>query len=308
MAPLVVYIAKVVVNVYNQTMKKKLTTKFTPRQQMLPSDYEIFYYDDLGRQKLAPHAHDHYEFYYFMEGDLDYQIADQRYSLQKGDFMLIPSSVRHQALMKGDSVPYRRIILWLKEAFYEELAGSFADLTYGYDYAKTNSVYHFRPDAISTKELQGKLIELIETLRGSSPFKDLEGKLKIANFLAVINSTIWSLKARSTPQKTPLYLQLGDYITAHLEEPLTLDTLAREFYLSKYHLAHTFKEHMGITLHQYISQKRLQAIKNEIPTGTPITELAATYGFPDYTTFYRAFKKEYGLSPTEYKRSFSLWT
>lgn len=94
-----------------------------------------------------------------------------------------------------------------------------------------------------------------------------------------------------------LYLNICDYINNHLGDDLSLDHLASFFYTSKYHISHVFKDNMGISLHQYIIKKRLQASKNGILSGIPFGELYHQYGFSDYTSFYRTFKKEFGLSP-----------
>ncbi len=46
-----------------------------------------------------------------------------------------------------------------------------------------------------------------------------------------------------------------DYIEEHLDEELTLEKLAGEFFVSKYYIAHIFKENIGLSIHQYIMKK-----------------------------------------------------
>ena len=73
--------------------------------------------------------------------------------------------------------------------------------------------------------------------------------------------------------------------------------------MSKYHIAHIFKENTGISIHQYIMKKRLAACRDAILSNISITKAYLMFGFKDYSSFYRAFKKEFGISPKEYKDS-----
>lgn len=92
-----------------------------------------------------------------------------------------------------------------------------------------------------------------------------------------------------------------NFIEEHLEEDLSLERLAGEFYVSKYYVAHLFKENIGISTHQYILKKRLGAVRDAIVRNINISKAYLLFGFRDYSGFYRAFKKEFGMSPKEYK-------
>ena len=98
-----------------------------------------------------------------------------------------------------------------------------------------------------------------------------------------------------------LYEKVLDYVDLHLEDDLSLERLSELFYVSKYYLAHNFKDQLGYSLHQYIIKKRLAACRDAILMNEKISEVCLRYGFKDYTVFYKAFKKEFGVSPKEYK-------
>ena len=87
----------------------------------------------------------------------------------------------------------------------------------------------------------------------------------------------------------------------HLEQDISLEDLAKTFYVSKFHIAHLFKENTGIAIHQYIMKKRLAACQDAILGNISISRAYLMFGFKDYSSFYRAFKKEFGISPKEYK-------
>ena len=83
------------------------------------------------------------------------------------------------------------------------------------------------------------------------------------------------------------------YINSHLTEDLSAEVLAGKYYISKYHLMRKFKEETGYTLHQYVLSKRLVCGRSLITEGIPVTKAAALCGFGDYTTFVRAYKKQF---------------
>jgi AraC-like DNA-binding protein len=94
-----------------------------------------------------------------------------------------------------------------------------------------------------------------------------------------------------------------DYINTNLKEDLSIETLASKFYISKYFLMHKFKADTGYTLHGYIQQKRLIKASDLIKKGKPITEVYLDCGFGDYSSFIRAFKKTFNLSPRDYYKT-----
>jgi AraC family transcriptional regulator len=99
-------------------------------------------------------------------------------------------------------------------------------------------------------------------------------------------------------------LRLVDYIEDNLAEKPTLDDLAGEAFVSKYHLHRVFKAAAGQTAHGYMLSRRL-AKSLPLLTGTSLrtSDIAAELGFYDHSAFSHAFRKEYGISPTQYRKS-----
>lgn len=293
--------------IINSPVRKELITGFTSRQYMQDSDFEVFYYNDSTPAHVSSHLHDYYEIYFFLEGNVDYEIAGQTHHLEYGDYLLIPPGISHRPVFRSTESPYRRFVLWINETFYRKLCDQCQDFSYAFDHAGNQERYHYRTDFVQLQQLQAQIIELIEESRGSHSFQRLSRHLLLCQLVLYLNRlTFEMLHQVAQPHTGALYINVCDYINHHLEDDLSLDALADFFYVSKYHISHVFKNSMGISLHQYVLKKRLHACKNGILAGSPVGTLYEQYGFRDYSSFYRAFKKEYGLSPTEFREQHTV--
>ena len=289
-------------------MKKKLQTKFSTRQHMLSEDFEIYYYNDTHFSGVESHTHDYYEFYFFLEGNMGMHIDGTFYPLKPGDILLIPPRVPHYAESTGNEKPYRRFVFWIGKRFYEQLVTLSSDYAYVIRQATEHNRYHFHYDMITFNSVQAKIFRLIEEIHSSRFGKESMISLCVNDLILHLNRTIYEMDhPDSHHTKQHLYESLIHYIEEHLDEDLSLDQLASTFYVSKFHISHVFKENLGMSVHQYITKKRLSMCRDAIlssPDG--ISKIYLLYGFKDYSSFFRAFRKEYGISPKEYKDVYSL--
>ena len=92
--------------------------------------------------------------------------------------------------------------------------------------------------------------------------------------------------------------RVAEYLNRNIERNLSLDKLARHFFISKYHLCRAFKSYSGISVHSYINHKRIMYAKQLIDSGVTASGAAEKVGFGDYSAFYRAYVKILGKSPT----------
>ena len=88
------------------------------------------------------------------------------------------------------------------------------------------------------------------------------------------------------------------YIDEHLEETLTVKKLAKVAGYSEYHFIRVFKECMNITIMEYVCKRRLMKASEDILLGEKIIDVAVKYGWQSHSGFTKAFKKEFGFSPS----------
>ena len=283
-------------------MKKKLQSTFQARQNMVSRDFELFYYDDRNLTKIDAHSHNYYEFYFFVEGDISMQVGRDIYPIHFGDAMLIPPNMPHRAIIHNSEVPYKRFVFWISTKFYDSLVQISPCHSYAIDYALKSKQYICHLDQISLNSLQSKMLRLLEEMQSNRFGKELQISLYVDDLMLSINRLVYDmLEPKQRTSDASLYTNLVEYIEEHLEEDLSLEKLSEEFYVSKYHIAHVFKDNIGLSIHQYITKKRLALCQEAIQANMNISDVYHMYGFGDYSSFYRAFKKEYGVSPKEYR-------
>jgi AraC-like DNA-binding protein/mannose-6-phosphate isomerase-like protein (cupin superfamily) len=94
-------------------------------------------------------------------------------------------------------------------------------------------------------------------------------------------------------------LKIVEYVDRHLEEKIRLADLARHTARSASFVAHRFEEGMGISPGQYILRKKMAYAQKLIREGSPATLVAVRIGYRNYGTFYRLYRKHFGIKPSD---------
>ena len=90
------------------------------------------------------------------------------------------------------------------------------------------------------------------------------------------------------------------YIEKNLSQKITLEETAHHFYVSVSTITQLFRQKMGTSFYRCVTQRRLITAKTLIGEGKSLEDVSRAVGFSDYSSFYRAFKKEYGITPRQY--------
>lgn len=277
---------------------------FRKEQTMNSPDFEIFNYSDSVAPKVLPHRHNFFEIYYLLSDELDYVIGNQEYHLKRGDFLLLPPGLLHYPsdmhIRPGKN--YSRIVLWCNIDFFENFLKLDSDINYMWDTVIQKSSYHIRPTPGASSRLYDYFLQLLnEQKQQDFASRAMSCSVLMESFV-LMNRIIHETKdfQKHAPSANT-FSNIISYVHTHLSEELSLTILSEHFYISKGYISRLFREYMGIPVHQYILSLRLEGSRKAIQSGAPILTAAEMYGFRDYSSFYRAFKGAFLISPREYQ-------
>ena len=283
-------------------MARKRSSDFNVRQYMVERDFEIYYYSDVHFRSVGHHSHNYYEFYFFESGAVTMETAEKSFALRQGDLLVLPPGVSHRAVVTDDGQPYRRFVFWIGAEYLNNLTAQAAEYGYLTQRAARDGacLYHF--DLLTFNSIRIRLFLLLDELHTQRYGRQERLRLEVRSLLLFLNRLVHEQRETRNPKdEKNKYALISAYIDEHLAEPLTVEKIAGEFYLSKSYVSHLFRESTGLSVYKYLTKKRLDAICAAVHSGTPIGESCLTYGFQDYSSFYRAFQKEYGMSPSSYR-------
>lgn len=274
---------------------------------MIYENYEIYekHGAPVGATKL--HYHNFYEIIYVMEGEFSSLVENTTYALKKGDFLLLDRNIMHNyhyIEKKHDSS--RRIVLWITAEMLKQL-GQGVDLSRCFS-AQRAYAYHF---PAHYEDLLGNLLMKIvmtslpdmEQLEG----KELTDRAHLTLFFVYLNELCRRKDFYLEQEETihhPMVKAVTTYIETHIARTISVDELADYVHMSKYHFLRKFKEQTGMTVHRYITSKRLLKACKALVEGEPIAEVYQQAGFVDYSSFFRNFKSAYGVSPREFRATY----
>ena len=260
----------------------------------LKENFRLFHINDQTKKDFSYHYHDFHKIIVFISGKVTYHIEGKAYHLKPRDILLVSQGAIHKPEI-DPSVPYERYIFWIRDDL------SCQELNTCFQKANDRSFNLVRADSALQEGLKDLLPEIEQTLQNKHFGDTVLRNALFTQFMIYINRIF--LRTSSSPDKKTYSSdtqveQLLKYINRNLSENLSIDQLAERFFLSKYHMMRKFKNETGYTIHNYITSKRLLMARSLISQGMPIMKAAQASGFHDYTTFVRAYKKQFGKAPS----------
>ena len=285
-------------------MREK-SQRFDPRQTMQRDTFEVFHYREPRPDTVEVHHHDFYEVYYLLGGEVEYWVDGRIIRMLPGDLLLINPLELHRPILDQGSPVYERIVLWINKEFLEGLCTGNSGLNICFDTAQPGHTHLIRTSATERTALTARLGELVREFYSRDFGSDLSAHGLFLQFMVQLNrmATRSQSQQEETQSLSPLVQKVLEYITDHIQEDLSLEDIADQMFVSKYHLSHAFTREVGVSVYRYVMLRRLMMARQLLQAGESAGQVCRSCGFSEYTSFYRAFKSEYGVSPRSYAAS-----
>ena len=268
----------------------------------LNDNFKIFHIRDKKDIKFEYHHHDFSKIVILIDGDLTYYIEGKAYILKPWDILFVNKNEIHKPVVNPDKY-YERIVIWLNPDFMAKYAQGNNDLLKCFEVAIKNN-YNLLRLNMKSIEIIKNLIQDIQNCTNSNEFGSEILKESLFVQLMVLMNRLFLNSDKNRDIEDIQYDKtiegVLNYINSNLENDLSIDTIASEFFISKYYLMRKFKNQIGSSIHNYVVQKRLILARSLISDGLSMSSVCSRCGFNDYSSFVRAFKKVYGVSPSNY--------
>lgn len=277
-----------------------------------PTDPLFYFFDyDDRRYELNmefQHFHAFYEVFVLMDDQAQHIIEGRPYALAMYDIVCLPPGLLHKTQYPVGT-PKKRLVI--NFAFPEAFG------LYQPEYRKLLSIFDEQVPIyrLSPNGREAAFAALNRVFNGSKtpgPLENLKIHQGFVDFMGVLYAERAQNRYKVASPQGTLSDKIYDicaYIHAHYREPLSLDALAKQFYISAFYLSHKFKEVTEFNLTDYIQRTRIRNAQQALMfTGKQITAISEACGFKSFAQFNRVFHKHCGMSPSQYrKENRPLW-
>ncbi len=239
------------------------------------------------------HWHKSIEIFAIFEGELDFYINDDKIHLVAGEFIIINSNELHSIHAMQ---PNFTLVLQIPYNQFKEYIQNKQFILFTRNHKKQD------------KKVMNLLKEMFHLFHSKKSGYDFKLLSRYYSLLSLLVTSYTDASMNTDHLKNMEGLNRLSPITAYLEDnydkDISLKTLARTFGYTAEHLSRMFIKYARINFKAYLQNVRLEYARNELAAESTrkISEIASLVGFSDSRAMEKAFKKQYGILPNEYRK------
>ncbi|MBQ9802502.1 MAG: AraC family transcriptional regulator [Clostridia bacterium] len=241
------------------------------------------------RLNCSAHLHYHIELVFMLEGTTPAFADTEQCLIEAGDaFIAFPNQIHRYE----SAAPERHVLLIINPNLMPDLVSIF-----------TNAVP--RKNVIKGIANDPEIIHLYEMLISEVADERYAKTMQQGYLLALFSRLLSKIELTETSSSESHSLKsVISYCMQNYQNELSLSILERELHISKYYISHLFSDKLLIGFNEYINSLRISYACHYLRhSSRPVTEIASLVGFNTARTFNRAFVKQTGTTPSEYRRA-----
>lgn len=245
-----------------------------------------------GGYKVSKHWHRSIEIFLVLEGGMDFYINSRLYRLGRGQFILVNSNEVHSI---DCPEPNFTLVLQIPRGLFDAYVEDVDPLLFLRSCGKDKEMACLirRMQEADAHRQPGYLFQILRD------FYQIM-YLLVTDYRILQADKEWKNQNRNTDRLS----RITNYIQAHYKEDLKLEGVAQIFGFSPAYLSRMFRKYAGINYKTYVSDLRTQAgYRLLLNTQMSVGEIALECGFPDSRSFTKAFRRQYGMPPAEYRKN-----
>ncbi len=254
-----------------------------PFYEIQPSDLNVIH--NSREIRFHAHMHKHIEIIYVFEGGQHVNIDGVTYEVKAGQAAVIFPDIVHY-YYRNDVRPADAVLVICNQKLF---GGVLPDIT------------NAKPESPIITDVDEASAYAFSQIADCTSFPE-----KIGWSLVIISKLLKKIKINKDKHMPveSLAEEMIEFITLNFKQDISLDTLAKEFNVSKYYISHIFSNRIRINFRNYLALLRTEYAAGLIrTTNDSITNICLSAGFASQRTFNRAFKQIYGVTPREYKNN-----
>lgn len=246
---------------------------------------------------IAMHSHDFFEIIFILSGQCSLIMDNHLYQLHDDDVIIVEQHTPHE--LRSNECVYASVQLdqiSLENQFPIPTHPTF----------ECNSQIAGKKQAYN--QLRVKIAQFIKNNADKPPGFELKNWIFVWELMEILYLNFRVERSEAAEKRNYRYesrvYEISRIIKLHYTENLTLSSLADMLHLSVPYLSKFFLEHFGVNFSTYLTQLRIRtAVFDLTNTEKTIETIAVDSGFPNSNAFTSAFKKEYGVLPSVYRRT-----
>jgi len=276
-----------------------LMTEEMARERICADKVDVTWYTNKTNRESVLHSHPYYEAILPIAGEVLYSVNGSLYHLHTGELIIFPDEVFHSGKFDIGADTSERLLLKVDEGLWRQTAKfiGFPDIL------SAKEPIIFTAETVSAWDIRGLITRISRSTTMDKAYRTTMLQAQLTELMMIIKQILHDDNQVRPNATSALVEKAVKYIQAHYSDPdLTVGKLAEYAFVSRSHLSRVFKEYTMESVHSYVTNLRMQHCQFAIAEGKTVLDACTESGFSDYSSFLKAFRKLYGITPMEYKK------